>query len=134
MIVLIDFIAYWLHRVFQGKNLWRFHEVHHSSMELDWLAAARVHPVNDIANKSLQAMIIVVLGYAPALLAGALAVLHGVRDPSARQRELGFSSVARGVGQPFIAGIIPRRKRTGTKTLPGCCRSGMLYSASPISD
>jgi len=72
MIIVIDFVGYWLHRVFHGKRLWPFHAIHHSSVELDWLAAARVHPVNDIANKSLQAMIVVALGYAPVLLAGAL--------------------------------------------------------------
>lgn len=72
MIVVIDLVGYWLHRAFHGKRLWPFHAIHHSSVELDWLSAARVHPVNDIANKSLQAMIVVALGYAPVLLAGAL--------------------------------------------------------------
>jgi sterol desaturase/sphingolipid hydroxylase (fatty acid hydroxylase superfamily) len=72
LIVVIDFIGYWLHRAFHGNKLWSFHAIHHSSVELDWLAAARVHPVNDIVNKSLQAMIIIGLGYAPVLLAGAL--------------------------------------------------------------
>ena len=41
-------------------------------MDLDWLSAARVHPVNDLANKAAQAAIVVALGYAPVLLAGAL--------------------------------------------------------------
>lgn len=72
MIVMIDFVGYWLHRAFHRKNLWPFHAIHHSSIDLDWLSAARVHPVNDIATKSLQAMIIVALGYTPLLLAGAL--------------------------------------------------------------
>lgn len=72
MIVVIDFVGYWLHRAFHGKRLWPFHAIHHSSVELDWLSVARVHPVNDIANKSLQAMIVVALGYAPVLLAGTL--------------------------------------------------------------
>ncbi len=72
MIVLIDFAGYWLHRAFHQKKLWPFHAIHHSSVELDWLAAARVHPVNEIVNKSIQAMILVTLGYKPVLLAGAL--------------------------------------------------------------
>ena len=72
MIVLIDFIGYWLHRAFHQRKLWPFHAIHHSSVELDWLAAARVHPVNDILNKSLQAMLLVALGYKPVLLAGTL--------------------------------------------------------------
>ena len=72
MILLIDFVGYWLHRAFHGKTLWSFHAVHHSSMELDWLSAARVHPVNDVANKALQAAVVVALGDSPPLLAGAL--------------------------------------------------------------
>ena len=75
MIVLIDFIGYWLHRAFHGNRLWVFHAVHHSSVELDWLSAARVHPVNDIVNRMLQAVIVVALGYSPMLFAGALPFL-----------------------------------------------------------
>jgi len=72
MIVVIDFVGYWLHRAFHQKRLWPFHAIHDSSVELDWLSAARVHPVNDIANKCLQAVILMALGYAPVLLAGTL--------------------------------------------------------------
>jgi sterol desaturase/sphingolipid hydroxylase (fatty acid hydroxylase superfamily) len=72
MILLIDFVGYWTHRLFHGRRLWSFHAIHHSSVELDWLAAARVHPVNDILNRMLQAVIVVALGYSPMLLAGAL--------------------------------------------------------------
>lgn len=72
MIVVIDFVGYWLHRAFHGRKLWPFHAIHHSSAELDWLSAARVHPVNDIANKCLEAVILMALGYAPVLLAGTL--------------------------------------------------------------
>jgi len=72
MIVLIDFMGYWLHRWFHGRRMWRFHAIHHSSVDLDWLSAARVHPVNDIVNKAVQAAVVVSLGYSPLLLAGVL--------------------------------------------------------------
>jgi sterol desaturase/sphingolipid hydroxylase (fatty acid hydroxylase superfamily) len=72
MIILIDFTGYWLHRAFHSRRLWPFHAIHHSSVDLDWLSAARVHPVNDIVNKAIQAAIVVTLGYSPLLLAGAL--------------------------------------------------------------
>jgi hypothetical protein len=35
-----DFVGYWMHRAFHGRRLWRFHAVHHSSVELDWLGRA----------------------------------------------------------------------------------------------
>ena len=34
MVILIDFIGYWLHRAFHGERLWLFHAIHHSSVEL----------------------------------------------------------------------------------------------------
>ncbi len=45
-LVLSDFMLYWLHRLFHGGGFWKYHAVHHSSEELDWISAARFHPVN----------------------------------------------------------------------------------------
>jgi len=72
MIVLIDFMGYWLHRWFHGRRMWRFHAIHHSSVDLDWLSAARVYPVNDIVNKATAAGLVVSLGYSPLLIARVL--------------------------------------------------------------
>ena len=42
-----EFLAYWGHRTTHMiPFLWRFHEVHHSSPELDWLSAVRRHPLD----------------------------------------------------------------------------------------
>jgi sterol desaturase/sphingolipid hydroxylase (fatty acid hydroxylase superfamily) len=42
-----DLITYWYHRASHDVSwLWAFHRVHHSSLELDWLAAHREHPVD----------------------------------------------------------------------------------------
>jgi sterol desaturase/sphingolipid hydroxylase (fatty acid hydroxylase superfamily) len=39
--------AYWAHRLMHTNGwLWRFHKVHHSVSEMDWLASARLHPVD----------------------------------------------------------------------------------------
>ena len=72
LLVLLDFIAYWMHRLFHRHHLWRFHAVHHSSEDLDWLSAVRVHPVNDLVNRIVPAILALLLGFAPAVLAGAL--------------------------------------------------------------
>jgi sterol desaturase/sphingolipid hydroxylase (fatty acid hydroxylase superfamily) len=58
-----DFLGYWQHRLFHGKTLWRFHAVHHSSTELDWLSSVRLHPVNDIGARLIQAVPLVALGF-----------------------------------------------------------------------
>ena len=45
-----DFAAYWAHRfVHRNATMRRFHAVHHSSEQLDWLAAFRSHPLDGIA-------------------------------------------------------------------------------------
>lgn len=41
-----DFMLYWIHRIFHGSAMWKYHAVHHSSEELDWISAARFHPIN----------------------------------------------------------------------------------------
>ena len=75
MLVLADFIGYWEHRLFHGRVLWRIHAVHHSSKQLDWLAAFRVHPLNDIAGGIFRALPLVLLGFTPTVLAGVLPLL-----------------------------------------------------------
>ena len=45
-LVVSDFLLYWIHRGFHGAKLWKYHAVHHSSEEVDWISAARFHPVN----------------------------------------------------------------------------------------
>lgn len=61
--VIGDFIGYWQHRWFHGGWRWRFHAIHHSSTELDWLSSVRVHPVNDMLGRIIMAVPIVALGY-----------------------------------------------------------------------
>jgi len=64
-----DFIGYWSHRWFHGRRLWKFHAVHHSSKELDWLSSVRLHPVNDAVSRILQAVPFVLLGFSPLVVA-----------------------------------------------------------------
>jgi sterol desaturase/sphingolipid hydroxylase (fatty acid hydroxylase superfamily) len=42
-----EFCLYWIHRAFhRSDTLWKFHAVHHASEDLEWISAARFHPVN----------------------------------------------------------------------------------------
>ena len=70
-----DFVGYWMHRAFHGRRLWRFHAVHHSSVELDWLSAVRVHPVNDAVMRVVGTLPVLALGFAPVAVAGIVPVL-----------------------------------------------------------
>jgi sterol desaturase/sphingolipid hydroxylase (fatty acid hydroxylase superfamily) len=60
--------------------LWRFHSVHHSIAEMDWLASARVHPLDLIVTKALTIGPLYVLGFSKATFGAylGLATLHAV--------------------------------------------------------
>jgi sterol desaturase/sphingolipid hydroxylase (fatty acid hydroxylase superfamily) len=75
ILILGDFIGYWMHRAFHGARLWRFHAVHHSSVDLDWLSAVRLHPVNDALMRITGTLPVLSLGFAPVAVAGIAPIL-----------------------------------------------------------
>jgi sterol desaturase/sphingolipid hydroxylase (fatty acid hydroxylase superfamily) len=76
VIVLSDLGFYWTHRMFHAVPwLWRFHSIHHSIEELDWLAAARVHPVDQILTKGVSLVPLFALGFSEWVI-GVYAVLY----------------------------------------------------------
>jgi sterol desaturase/sphingolipid hydroxylase (fatty acid hydroxylase superfamily) len=66
--VLADFFLYWQHRLFHTSFGWPFHAVHHSSEDLDWLSATRMHPVNEIGAQLISASPVLLLGFNPLAL------------------------------------------------------------------
>jgi len=74
MIVVGDFVGYWLHRLLHTRWLWPIHAVHHSPTELDWMSTLRAHPLNEIVNKSPKLMVLVALGFNMTLVAAYLPV------------------------------------------------------------
>jgi sterol desaturase/sphingolipid hydroxylase (fatty acid hydroxylase superfamily) len=74
-LLLADLIAYGMHRWLHRAPLWRFHAVHHSSTQVDWLSAVRVHPVNDALVRVAQGVPLVLLGFDPRTLAAVVPIL-----------------------------------------------------------
>lgn len=74
ILILSDLGFYLAHRIVHAVPwLWRFHAVHHSSEQLDWLATYRVHPVDQVFNSAVITMPALTLGFSPGpLLAYAL--------------------------------------------------------------
>ena len=53
-----------LHRTYHRVTvLWKFHAVHHSSRDLDWLAGSRVHFVETVMTRSIVLLPLLVLGF-----------------------------------------------------------------------
>ncbi len=123
VIVLSDLGFYWTHRMFHAVPwLWRFHAIHHSIEELDWLAAARVHPVDQILTKGVSLVPVVALGFSEWAI-GVYALLYqwqSVRCASCLRR------------RSFIIGIIATSVRPGTRTSLVSCPSWTRYSEASI--
>ena len=64
-LVLADFMMYWLHRMFHGGGFWKYHAIHHSSEDLDWISAARFHPVNLCLAPSAVDVVLLMAGISP---------------------------------------------------------------------
>jgi sterol desaturase/sphingolipid hydroxylase (fatty acid hydroxylase superfamily) len=63
-LVLSDLGFYFAHRAFHAVPwLWRFHRIHHSIEELDWLAGARVHPIDQIITKGVSLAPLFLFGF-----------------------------------------------------------------------
>lgn len=64
ILMLGDLLAYWGHRAQHHFDvLWRFHAVHHTSVEVDWLAAHREHPVDGVYTQLLVNLPALLLGF-----------------------------------------------------------------------
>lgn len=61
-IVVHDFYIYWFHRL-QHRNmrLWRTHEAHHSTNDVDWLSGSRSHSLEILINQTVEFAPIVLL-------------------------------------------------------------------------
>jgi sterol desaturase/sphingolipid hydroxylase (fatty acid hydroxylase superfamily) len=69
ILLLGDIVQYWGHRAFHKiPALWPYHAVHHSSENLDWLAAARVHPIDSFVMKVLVTVPFYFVGFSPNVL------------------------------------------------------------------
>ena len=76
-IALFDLASYWAHRwSHEVPLLWKFHAVHHSTEQLDWVSCFRNHPF-DGAIVAAPFFLLIAAGF-DATLTGALAVVQVV--------------------------------------------------------
>jgi sterol desaturase/sphingolipid hydroxylase (fatty acid hydroxylase superfamily) len=64
VMLVADLVQYWSHRAYHEMPfLWKFHAVHHSSEEMDWIAGSRVHVVELLLTRALILLALVLLGF-----------------------------------------------------------------------
>lgn len=70
IMIISDTGYYMAHRAFHEiPVLWRFHSIHHSVEEMDWVAAHRIHPVDQIIAQVASLLPVFALGFSgPAIV------------------------------------------------------------------
>jgi sterol desaturase/sphingolipid hydroxylase (fatty acid hydroxylase superfamily) len=75
-VVIVLLGSYWGHRLSHTVPLlWRFHAVHHSIEEMDWLASGRLHPLDQAFTQGFFLAPLLVLGYDGGVFGGAAVFL-----------------------------------------------------------
>lgn len=77
-LIVSDFLLYWTHRMFHGGGFWKYHAVHHSSEDIEWISAARFHPVNLFLGTVAVDVLLLVAGISPNVMlwVGPFTIFH----------------------------------------------------------
>ncbi len=77
IMAITDFVQYWIHRAFHRvPALWKFHAVHHSAKEMDWIAGARMHVIEIIVLRAATATPAFTLGFSESALQTYLLIVY----------------------------------------------------------
>ncbi len=61
-----DLFQYWAHRFFHSHAyFWRFHSIHHSTQNMDWLAGSRTHFVDICVTRCAAFTPLYIFGFSP---------------------------------------------------------------------
>lgn len=64
ILLITDLVQYWVHRMFHRiPFLWRFHQIHHSTEAMDWLAGSRLHLVDVLITRGFTYIPLFALGF-----------------------------------------------------------------------
>jgi sterol desaturase/sphingolipid hydroxylase (fatty acid hydroxylase superfamily) len=80
-VLIVNICGYFAHRLAHTiPFLWKFHEIHHSSEQLDWLASARVHPLDQVFIRAVAIIPLYILGFTKEVFGAYLiiALFHGI--------------------------------------------------------
>lgn len=96
-LLLVDLLSYLSHRA-RHRWAWRWHALHHTPTRLDWLAAARLHPLDDLLDNTFVMTPVLLLGFDHRLVLaiGPALLLHTVYLHAAVDWRLGAIA-------PFLA-------------------------------
>jgi sterol desaturase/sphingolipid hydroxylase (fatty acid hydroxylase superfamily) len=81
LLLVHDFYIYAFHRLqHRSPALWRLHEAHHSTPDIDWLSGVRSHPLEILINQTIEFAPMIFLGASPEVpvIKGAISAIWGM--------------------------------------------------------
>ena len=93
-ILILDFVAYWLHRAQHQLNLWwALHSLHHSQREMSFWSDDRNHLLDDFAMDGIFALVALLIGVAPAQFVTIIIATRVVESLSHANLKLSFGRI-----------------------------------------
>ncbi len=134
LLILADLGFYVAHRAFHTfPRLWRFHAVHHSIEEMDWLAARRVHPVDQILTKGLSVLPVFALGFSMPAIVLFVTLYHWQSLLIHSNVRIGFGPLRWILASPhFTTGTTRIARKRSTRILRGSLPVWISYSVPCI--
>jgi sterol desaturase/sphingolipid hydroxylase (fatty acid hydroxylase superfamily) len=102
-------ILYWTHRLFHGNRMWRYHSVRHSSEELEWISAARFHPINLFLGSVAADVVMLLIRVSPNVLVVLGPVYNRAFDFRPRQSRLDAWPIQIRDCRPGLSSLAPHR-------------------------
>ena len=103
---------YWGHRLtHQVPFLWRFHSVHHSIEQMDWVASGRLHPLDQAFTQAFTIFPLFAARLRRRRVRRRRGVHHPARAVPARQRAAALPRSALGDQHAGVAPLAPRDRR-----------------------
>ncbi len=120
-LLLADVLGYWSHRLRHMAWFWPFHAVHHAPERLVALAAARIHPVDDLADNVAIGLATLVLFDARVFeMLGPVLIVHTLFTHAAVPWRLGP------LRWVLVSPVFHRWHHEASRASPGCNFAGMF--------
>jgi sterol desaturase/sphingolipid hydroxylase (fatty acid hydroxylase superfamily) len=95
-LVILDFVAYWLHRAQHRSDLWwALHSLHHSQRQMSFWSDDRNHLLDDFAMDGAFALVALLIGVAPAQFVLIVVATRVVESLSHANLKLSFGRIGK---------------------------------------
>ena len=93
-LLILDFVAYWLHRAQHQLNpWWALHSLHHSQQQMSFWSDDRNHLLDDVAMDGVFALVALLIGVAPVQFVAIVVATRVIESLSHANLKLSFGRI-----------------------------------------